>query len=44
MKLWIDLQKSDKFNRGYFLHTKFVMWEHELVETSKLFHFVTCDV
>ena len=25
----IDLQKSDKCNRGYFLHTKFVMWEHE---------------
>ena len=25
----MDLQKWDKCNRGYFLHTKFVMWEHE---------------
>ena len=25
----MDLQKSDKCNRGYFLNTKFVMWEHE---------------
>ena len=24
----MDLQKSNKCNRGYFLHTKFVMWEH----------------
>ena len=25
----MDLQKSHKCNRGYVLHTKFVMWEHD---------------
>ena len=25
----MDLQKRHKFNRPYYLHTQFVMWEHE---------------
>ena len=25
----MDLQKSDKYHRDYFLHNIFVMWEHE---------------
>ena len=25
----MDLQKWDKCNRGYFLHTKFAMWEQQ---------------
>ena len=25
----MNLRKWDKCNRGYFLHAKFVMWEHE---------------
>ena len=44
----MDLQKWDKFKRGYFWHTKFGMWDRPdvgtRVETSKWFHFVACNV